>query len=178
MLPAGVNRQAVSKGTFAGRVFSQQPRVLPELLGTSPAPYRDLSGPSVPKCRKSLENVSWGFWPRNPEKSPKGLGNNLGSLRRVSGKRRKSLVGLFPRNFLEKFRGSGARGPRRHFRDFHGLSGPKGPRDLCKGQAGWEQCMLLLPLLLAARQRSGEGLMRRNGCPKECFWRVRFFSAP
>ena len=32
--------------------------------------------------------------------------------------------------------------------------------------------------LLRARQRSGEGVARRNGCPKGCFWRVRFFSAP
>ena len=31
---------------------------------------------------------------------------------------------------------------------------------------------------LGARQRSGEGVVRRNGCPKGCFWRVRFFSAP
>ena len=29
-----------------------------------------------------------------------------------------------------------------------------------------------------ARQRSSEGVVRRNGCPKGCFWRVRFFSAP
>ena len=28
------------------------------------------------------------------------------------------------------------------------------------------------------RQRSGEGVGRRNGCPKGCFWRVRFLSAP
>ena len=28
------------------------------------------------------------------------------------------------------------------------------------------------------RQRSGEGVVRRNGCPKGCFWRVRFFFAP
>ena len=31
---------------------------------------------------------------------------------------------------------------------------------------------------VGARQRSGEGVVRRNGCPKGCFWRVRFFSAP
>ena len=31
---------------------------------------------------------------------------------------------------------------------------------------------------LGARQRSGEGVVRRSGCPKGCFWRVRFFSAP
>ena len=29
-----------------------------------------------------------------------------------------------------------------------------------------------------ARQRNGEGVVRRNGCPKGCFWRVRFYSAP
>ena len=28
------------------------------------------------------------------------------------------------------------------------------------------------------RKRSGEGVVRRSGCPKGCFWRVRFFSAP
>ena len=28
------------------------------------------------------------------------------------------------------------------------------------------------------RQRSSEGVMRRNGRPKGCFWRVRFISAP
>ena len=30
---------------------------------------------------------------------------------------------------------------------------------------------------IGARQRSGKGVVRRNGCPKGCFWRVRFFSA-
>ena len=32
--------------------------------------------------------------------------------------------------------------------------------------------------VLGARQRSGEGVVRRNGRPKQCFWRVRFLSAP
>ena len=31
---------------------------------------------------------------------------------------------------------------------------------------------------LGVRQRSGEGVVRRNGRPKGCFWRVRFLSAP
>ena len=31
--------------------------------------------------------------------------------------------------------------------------------------------------IFRARQRSGEGVVQRNG-PKGCFWRVRFFSAP
>ena len=29
-----------------------------------------------------------------------------------------------------------------------------------------------------ACQRSGEGVVRRNGCPNGCFWRIRFFSVP
>ena len=35
-----------------------------------------------------------------------------------------------------------------------------------------------VPSSVGTRQRSGEGVVQRNGCPKECFWRVRFFSAP
>ena len=31
--------------------------------------------------------------------------------------------------------------------------------------------------IMRVRQRSGEGVVRRNGRPKGCFWRVRFFSA-
>ena len=31
---------------------------------------------------------------------------------------------------------------------------------------------------IRAHQRSGEGVVRRDGCPKGCSWRVRFFSAP
>ena len=31
---------------------------------------------------------------------------------------------------------------------------------------------------MGVRQRSGEGVVRGNGCPKGCFWRVRFFSVP
>ena len=34
------------------------------------------------------------------------------------------------------------------------------------------------PHSIRARQRSGEGFVRRNGCPKGWFWRVRFFCAP
>ena len=36
----------------------------------------------------------------------------------------------------------------------------------------------LQPPRFRARQRSGEGVLQRNGCPKGCFWRVRFSSAP
>ena len=31
---------------------------------------------------------------------------------------------------------------------------------------------------IRVRQRSGEGIVRRNGRPKGCFWRVRFFYCP
>ena len=55
-------------------------------VGNQPAPYRALSGPPGPKCRKSLENVSRGLRPRDPKKSQKSLGDSPGSLRRVSGK--------------------------------------------------------------------------------------------
>ena len=40
------------------------------------------------------------------------------------------------RDFLETFGVPGAGGPGRHFRDSFGISGPEGPRDLCKGRAG------------------------------------------
>ena len=94
-------------------------------------------GPEMPKkSRKCLENVS---------KMSSGPGTPT-SLQKVSGTVRKDsfdtfrrLSGDFPdrsRDFLETFRGPGAGGPGRHFRDFFGISGPKGPRDLCKGRAG------------------------------------------
>ena len=38
--------------------------------------------------------------------------------------------------------------------------------------------LYVFSLLLGPRQRSGEGVVRRKGCPKGCFWRVRFFFAP
>ena len=37
-------------------------------VGNQPAPYRGLSGPSGPKCRKSLENVSEAPGPRKVSK--------------------------------------------------------------------------------------------------------------
>ena len=35
-----------------------------------------------------------------------------------------------------------------------------------------------MQMLFRVRQKSGEAVVRRNSCPKECFWRVRFLSAP
>ena len=37
---------------------------------------------------------------------------------------------------METLQGSGAGRPGRHSRDFFGISGPKGPKDLCKGRVG------------------------------------------
>ena len=38
--------------------------------------------------------------------------------------------------FVTSVGGPWDRNPRNHFRDFFGIPGPEGPRDLCKGQAG------------------------------------------
>ena len=111
-------------------------------FGNQPAPCRGLPGPPGPKCRKSLENVSWGllFW--DPKKSQKKSGGQSGksqeSLRKVSGECFWSVPGLFGDCL-----GSGP-GPGRHFRDFFGISGPEGPGDLCKGRAGSQYQIYLL----------------------------------
>ena len=45
-------------------------------------------------------------------------------------------------------------------------------------QANANTPLSVTPLLNVPYQRSGEGVVGRNGCHKGCFWRVRFFSAP
>ena len=92
-------------------------------VANAPAPYRGLSGPSGPKCRKSLENVSRGLRPRNPEKSPKSLGNSPKRLFRHTLWR---LSGLFPRLFGD-FSGSRGRRPRETFSRLFRHLGPEGP---------------------------------------------------
>ena len=128
------------------------------------------------KCRKCRR-------PRNPEKSPKSLGNSLGSLRRGSGKSRKSLFGLFPRLFGDFPWGSRTGGPGRHFRDFFGISGPKGPRDLCKGRAGsqdipkkqgvytnfFEKFAGILAFCPVARVRNPTEIVQKKTCSDELF---------
>ena len=56
-------------------------------------------GAGEPEMPKKSRKCLPGLRPQKPEKSPKSLRSSLGSLRRVSGKCRKSLVGLFPRLF-------------------------------------------------------------------------------
>ena len=59
---------------------------------------------------------------------------------KVSGECFWSIPGLFG-----DFWGPGAGGPGRHFRDFFGISGPEGPRDLCKGRAGSQSVHVCKP---------------------------------
>ena len=69
--------------------------------------------------------------------TPKSLQKVSGAVWEVSGESPESVKRVFSdcsQDFLETFRGSGTGG--RHFRDSFGISGPKGPRDLCKGRAG------------------------------------------
>ena len=47
-----------------------------------------------------------------------------------------------------------------------------------RGRQRWRIGGARLTTMLGSRQRSGEAVVRRNGCPKGCFWRVSFFSAP
>ena len=91
-------------------------------------------GPEMPKkSRKCLPG------PLAPEPRKVSKKSSLGTVGKDSFDTFRRLSGHFPdcsRDFLETFRGSGAGGPGRNFRDFFGISGPKDPRDLCKGRAG------------------------------------------
>ena len=81
-----------------------------KIIGNRPAPYRGLSA-SRPKCRKSLENVSWGLRPQDPKKSPK----SPGTLQKHSPNTFRRLSGDFPdcpRDFFETFCGPGPEAPR------------------------------------------------------------------
>ena len=53
--------------------------------GNQPAPYRGLSGPLSPKCRKSLENVCQGLRPWGPQKSPKVWDSQKNTLQTLFG---------------------------------------------------------------------------------------------
>ena len=88
------------------------------MLGNQPAPYRGLSRPPGPKCRKSLENVSRGLRPRGP---PKSLQNSPGTLQ----KKHSPLSGdspetcrTVPETFLRLFGGPGPEAPRDIFETF------------------------------------------------------------
>ena len=124
------NSQAVTKKIFpkfcsgrAGKVINAGE------LGTSP--------PLIGVSRAHSD------WARNDERVSKmsPVVSGHGTLEKVSGQSGKSPESLrkvfldCPGHFGD-FPGSRARGPRRHFRDFVGISGPEGPRDRCEGWAG------------------------------------------
>ena len=93
--------------------------------------YRGLLGPPGPKPRKVSKKSPGAGGPGPPRESGKGL--------------EKVFSGLFPdsRDLFGTFSrlsgGPGARGPRRLFWDFFGVSGPEGPRDPCKWSTGSQQ---------------------------------------
>ena len=64
------------------------------------------------------------------------------------------------RNFVETFRDSGSGGPGRYLRDFFGVSGPKGPRDLCKGQAGSQVTVFIRSETALIAKKSGVSLAK------------------
>ena len=78
-------------------------------------------GPEMPKrSRKCLPGPPAPESRKVSKKSREQSGKSPESLRRVS----KESFQTVPETFW------------RHFRDLFGISGPKGPRDLCKGRAG------------------------------------------
>ena len=106
-------------------------------LGTSP-PLTEVSRALRARDAEKVSKMSPGA---SGPGTPKSLKKVSGTVREVSGESRESVsmesvFGVF-RDFLETFWGPG-----RHFRDFFGISGPEGPRDLCKGRAGSQVCSL------------------------------------
>ena len=90
------------------------------------------SGLEMPKkSRKCLPGPPAPGPQKVSKKSRGQSGKSPESLGKVSGECFWSIP-----DFLETFWGPGAGGPGRHFRDLFGISGPEGPRDLCKGRAG------------------------------------------
>ena len=104
-------------------------------IGNQPAPYRGLPGPPCPKCRK-VSKVSPRTLPApGPQKVSKKSRGQSGkspeSLRKVFGECFWSALGLFG-----DFLGSPGLRPRETFSRLFGISGPEGPKYLCKGHAG------------------------------------------
>ena len=106
-------------------------------------PLQRSLGPSGPKMPKESRKCLPGPPARDPKKSPKSPGtlqkHSPDTFRRLSGDFRDC-----PRDFFETFWGPGAGGAGRHFRGSFGISGPEGPRYLCKGRAGSQLKYLVL----------------------------------
>ena len=134
-------------------------------MGTSP-PLTEVSPARRARNAEKVSKMSPGA---SGPGTPKSLQKVSGTVWEVSGESPESDGRVFSdcsRDFLKTFRGSGAGGPGRHFQEFFGISGPKGPRDLCKGRAGsqplihiwsrfghfsWRFCHLFARLLLRQR---------------------------
>ena len=113
--------------------FSLQKSIKRLVMFCEPArPLQRSLGPFAPEMPKKSRKCL----PGPPAPEPRKVSKQS---REQSGKSPESVERVFSdcsRDFLETFRGSGAGGPGRHFRDFFGISGAKGPRDLCKGRTG------------------------------------------
>ena len=119
-------------------MFPQKEAVLSPCIGNQPAPYRGLSGPPGPKCRKSLENVSRAPGPQKvsnkSQESPASLWKSPESVWRVF------LECSGP--FWRLFGVPGPEAPRDIFETFSCISDLEVPRDFCKGRAGTQSLQL------------------------------------
>ena len=95
-------------------------------------PLQRSLGPSGPEIPKKSRKCLPGPPAPGPQKVSKQSKNTLQTLSGDSPETSRTA----PETFLRLFGASGAGGPERHFRDFFGISGPEGARDLCKGRAG------------------------------------------
>ena len=124
--PKGTSRKAcLEKPEFSPQVRlkidvdREEKSIQRPVLGNQPAPYRGLSGPPGPKCRKSLENLSQGLRPGTPKKSPK-------SPEKVQ-KHSPDTFGRLSPGLFGDFFGSPDRRPRETFSRLFRHFGPEGP---------------------------------------------------
>ena len=125
-------------------------------------PLQRSLGPFGPEMPKNVSKMPPGA---SGPGAPKSLQKVSGTVWEVSGESPESVERVFSdcsRDFLETFRGSGAGDPGRHFRDFFGISGPKGPRDLCKGRAGSQS----KSHILRNNRKGGTASLRWRTCVK------------
>ena len=89
-------------------------------------PLNSLPGPSRPEMPKKSQKCLPKPPATGPQKSPKSLGDSLGSVWRVCGKRLESVSGL-SRTFWRLVQGPGQEAPGDIFETFFRIFGPGGP---------------------------------------------------